>query len=56
MWRLLHVTKESYKAADVDEHVIKVRVQDSGKKGFFVQGDTRSEVRAITVSIFLRYF
>ena len=43
MWRLLHVTKESYKAADVDEHVIKLRAQDSGKKGFFVQGDERSE-------------
>ena len=36
IWRMIHVTPESYKAADVEETVIKVR-----DNGFIVQGDTR---------------
>jgi len=38
LWRMIHVTPESYKAADVEESVIKVR-----DNGFVVQGDTRND-------------
>ena len=37
-WKMIHVTPASYKAADVEETVIKVR-----DNGFVVQGDTRSD-------------
>ncbi|GMI08877.1 hypothetical protein TrVE_jg2086 [Triparma verrucosa] len=43
-WRLLHITKESYKLADVDEKVIKLRTGENAKRGtFIVNGDVRSD-------------